>query len=218
MSTSAKLTPKGAATRERIVEAAAELVLARGVGGTSLDDIRAGTATSKSQLFHYFPGGKSELVAAIADFQTERVLDAQRPFLQSLDTWEAWEGWRDAVLAHYCSQPHWGCPIGSLVGELAGRDPVLAAQVAAHMDRWREYLAEGLERMRATGVLPTDADPQALALSTFATLQGGLLLAQTMESCEPLRAALDGALAALRHAAAGAGGQAAGRVTAGTGG
>ena len=57
--------------------------------------------------------------------------------------WEAWDGWRDAVLAHYCSQPHWGCPIGSLVGELAGRDPALAAQVAAHMDEWRELPRRG---------------------------------------------------------------------------
>src|SRR3954469_21267266 len=103
------LTRKGAATRARIVEAAADLILARGVGGTTLDDIRAGTATSKSQLFHYFPDGKRELVAAIASFQTERVLQAQRPFLDTLDTWEAWEGWRDAVIAHYGSQPHWGC-------------------------------------------------------------------------------------------------------------
>ena len=93
-----------------------------------------------------------------------------------------------------------------MVGLGAARDPVLAAQVAAHMDRWREYLADGLERMRAVGLLRADADPQALALSTFAALQGGLLLAQTMESCAPLRAALDGALAALRYAAAGADG------------
>src|SRR3954447_16849690 len=111
------LTVKGAATRGRIVEAAADLVLERGVGGTSLDDIRAGTATSKSQLFHYFPGGKSDLIAAIASFQSERVLQAQRPYLDTLDTWEAWEGWRDAVIAHYGSQPHWGCPIGALASE-----------------------------------------------------------------------------------------------------
>src|ERR1700679_2395245 len=101
MATHSKLTPRGEATRSRIVESAAELVLAGGVGGTSLDDIRAGTATSKSQLFHYFPDGKSELVGAIVSFQGQRVLDAQRPYLDSLDTWEAWEGWRDAVLAHY---------------------------------------------------------------------------------------------------------------------
>ena len=98
--TSTQLTAKGLATRARIVEAAADLVLAHGVGGTSLDDIRAGTATSKSQLFHYFPGGKSELVVAIAGFQAERVLQAQRPFLDRLDTWPDWQGWRDAVVAH----------------------------------------------------------------------------------------------------------------------
>jgi AcrR family transcriptional regulator len=89
MTTTTRLTPKGAASRARIVEAAADLILARGVGGTRLDDIRTGTATSKSQLFHYFPGGKSDLVTAIASLQAERVLDAQRPFLETLDTWEA---------------------------------------------------------------------------------------------------------------------------------
>src|SRR5215813_3442433 len=114
---STQLTAKGAATRARIVETAADLVLARGVGGTSLDDIRAGTATSKSQLFHYFPGGKNDLVAAIAAFQAERVLAAQQPFLDALDTWEAWAGWRDSVVAHYGSQPQWGCPIGALTSE-----------------------------------------------------------------------------------------------------
>jgi hypothetical protein len=40
-----------------------------------------------------------------------------------------------------------------------------------------------------------------LALSTFAALQGGLQLTQTMQSSKPLHAALDGALTALRAAA-----------------
>jgi AcrR family transcriptional regulator len=198
----ARLTPKGAATRGRIVEAAADLVLARGVGGTSLDDICAGTSTSKSQVFHYFPGGKSELVSAIASFQSERVLDAQRPFLDELDTWEAWQGWRDAVIAHYRSQPAWGCPIGALTTELIGSEPARGAELTAHMDRWRGYLEAGLRRMLASGLLGDDADPHTLALSTFAALHGGLVLTQMMASIEPLEAALDGALTALRAAAA----------------
>jgi AcrR family transcriptional regulator len=196
-----KLTSKGAATRARIVETAADLLLAHGVGGTSLDDIRFETGTSKSQLFHYFPGGKSDLVRAIAVFQSERVLQAQQPFLDTLDTWEAWQGWRDAVVAHYGSQVHWGCPIGALASELAGNDPARAAEVAAQMDRWRGYLEAGLRRMRSAGLLRADADPERLALSTFASLQGGLLLTQTMQSIEPLKAALDGALKALRASA-----------------
>lgn len=200
MTATTRYTAKGAATRERIVAAAADLVLARGVGGTSLDDIRAGTLTSKGQLFHYFPAGKSDLVTAIAAYQIERVLQAQRPHLDALDTWQSWLLWREAVVTHYGSQAHWGCPIGTLASELAGNDPAVAAEVGAHMDRWCGYLRAGLHRMRERGLLRADADPDRLALATFASLQGGLLLTQTAKSIEPLDAALEAALDAL-HAA-----------------
>lgn len=198
VATHSKLTPRGEATRSRIVESAAELVLAGGVGGTSLDNIRAGTATSKSQLFHYFPGGKSELVGAIVSFQVERVFAAQEPWLSRLADWDDWSGWRDAVLAHYGSQPHWGCPICALANELNGNDPARAAEVAAHMERWRGLLEAGVERLREAGEIGADADPRALSTAVFASLQGGLLLAASAESLEPLEAALDGALTMLR--------------------
>ncbi|HEY0279262.1 MAG TPA: TetR family transcriptional regulator C-terminal domain-containing protein [Solirubrobacterales bacterium] len=195
-----QLTARGAATRARIVESAAEQILAGGVGGTSLDDIRADTETSKSQLFHYFPGGKSELVGAIASFQAERVLGAQEPYLSRLATWEDWRGWRDAVVAHYGSQPHWGCPIGALANELIGTDPERAAEVTAHLEHWRGLLEAGVTRLRDAGELSPAADPRALSLAIFAALQGGLLLTATAESIEPLEAALDGALAMLAAA------------------
>jgi AcrR family transcriptional regulator len=196
------LTAKGAATRDRIVAAAADLILERGVGGMTLDEIRAGTATSKSQLFHYFPGGKSDLVSAIAAFQSSRVLEAQRPWIEHLDTWESWQGWRDAVVDHYRGLTHKYCSITALVNEVAPTDPQLAADVAGHADRWCELLAAGLRRMRANGLLRADADPQRLALATFATLQGGLLVMQAKDSIEPLQVALDGALVMLRAYAA----------------
>jgi AcrR family transcriptional regulator len=197
-----ELTQKGAATRERIVHAAADLVLERGAQGTSLDDIRAATATSKSQLFHYFPGGKGDLISAIGALQIERVLDAQRPHLDELDNWASWDRWRDAVLAHYSSQPHWGCPIGALTAELVRTEPDRAPAAIAHMERWRSHLEAGLARMTATGLLRADTDTRALSLSVFAALQGGLTLSAMAESIEPLQAALDGALATLRASAA----------------
>ncbi len=201
VSTNAHLTAKGAATRARIVEAAAELVLERGVGGTSLDDIGAGASASRGQLFHYFPGGKRELVGAIAEFQLQRVLEAQRPYLDSLATWEEWDLWRNAVITHYASQPHWGCPIGTLASELAGQDPQLGAELAGHLERWRGYLEAGIQRMLQAGALAPGTDPHRAGLGLFAALQGGLLLTQTYESVEPLQAALDMALAGMRSAA-----------------
>jgi hypothetical protein len=44
-----------------------------------MDDIRAQTAASKTQLFHYFPRGKNELVGEIAAVQAGRVLAASVP-------------------------------------------------------------------------------------------------------------------------------------------
>jgi AcrR family transcriptional regulator len=194
----ANLTPKGRATRARIVEATADRILARGIGGTSLDEVRADSSTSKSQLFHYFPDGKAELVRAVVSFQGERVLDVQRPVLDTLDDWPAWEEWRERVLAHYAAQHGWGCPIGSLASEAAATDPLLSAQLVDYLHGWSALLRGALERMQAAGTLRPDADPSRLATATLATVQGGLLLTQTEQALWPLEAGLDGALANLR--------------------
>lgn len=193
------LTAKGAATRARIVAAAADQVLDRGVGGTSLDDVRGATRTSKSQLFHYFPDGKHELVRAIAQFQGERVLDAQRPALDALDTWESWQAWRDAVVAHYTRVDGVrGCPVGSLTAEAAVDDPQLRDQLAAYMAGWTARLADGVRRLHAAGRIDDAADPEALATELLAAIQGGLLLSQAQGTLRPLELALDSALAHLR--------------------
>ncbi|GAA2533133.1 TetR/AcrR family transcriptional regulator [Winogradskya humida] len=192
------LTAKGAATRERIVRAATELILERGVAGMTLDEIRDGTKTSKSQLFHYFPGGKSELVAAIAGYQNSQVMAAQEPWIDRLDSWRAWQGWRDAVITHYTGLTHKYCSVSALVNEVAPTEPELSTQIAAYADRWLAQLAAGLHLMRDTKLLRSDADPDRLALAVFASLQGGLLVMQSKNNIEPLAAALDGSLAMLR--------------------
>ncbi len=48
------LTAKGQATRRRIVDTAADLMVERGVLAVSLDDVGRVTSTSKSQMYHYF--------------------------------------------------------------------------------------------------------------------------------------------------------------------
>ena len=50
----ARLTRKGQQTRERIVAAAADLILQQGVARTTLDDVRAEAGVSSSQIYHYF--------------------------------------------------------------------------------------------------------------------------------------------------------------------
>jgi TetR/AcrR family transcriptional regulator, transcriptional repressor for nem operon len=107
------LTARGAATRARIVEAAADLIYAHGVEQTSLDDVMAASGVSKSQLYHYF-ADKDALVLDVIARQTERVLDAQRPHLEALDSLPALKAWRNAIVRVNKAAQGKGCPLGNL--------------------------------------------------------------------------------------------------------
>src|SRR5438552_19009254 len=66
-------TGRGRASRERIVERAAELFAARWVAATSLDEVLAAARAGKGQLYHYFRG-RDELVAAAVGLRCAQVL------------------------------------------------------------------------------------------------------------------------------------------------
>src|ERR1700761_6263806 len=143
----AKLTPKGAATRDRIIQGASAEIRENGITAT-LDDIRARTGTSKSQLFHYFPDGREQLLLAVARFEADRVLADQQPELGALTSWPAWLAWRDTVLARYREQgPQ--CPLHALVSQLGRATPGAQAVVAQLMTQWQAQIEAGIRAMQA---------------------------------------------------------------------
>jgi AcrR family transcriptional regulator len=188
-------------TRQRIIEATGEQILASGIGGTTLDTVRAATLTSKSQLFHYFPGGKAELVREVADWEGRQLLEAQEPEIHDLGSWESWERWRTLLVEYYIGRGRWACPIGSLATQAAMTDPELASTIAESMRAWRAALAKGVQRMQGTGTVDKSADSERIATVILAAIQGGLLLSQPEGSAWPLEAALDTALAPLHRVA-----------------
>lgn len=195
------LTERGRRTRQRIIEATGEQILAAGIGGTSLDTVGAATLTSRSQLFHYFPGGKTELVREVAAWEGEQLLAAQCPEIHDLGSWESWERWRAALIDYYIGRGRWACPIGSLATQAAMVDPELERTIAAALAGWRGLLADGVRRMQAAGLVRPAADPVRIAAAILAAIEGGLVLSQPERAGWPLEAALDHALTALRASA-----------------
>ncbi|MEV6050977.1 TetR/AcrR family transcriptional regulator [Streptomyces sp. NPDC052107] len=194
-----KLTAKGRATRNRIVEGAAAVLRERGVASVTLDDVMARTSTSKSQLFHYFPAGKDELLLAVAQFEADQVIEDQQPHLGRLDSWEAWERWRDVVVERYESQGD-QCPLGSLFLQIGRSTPGARAIVIELMRRWQESLAAGIRALQATGRLPADLDVDVRAAALLAAIQGGVSILLSTGGSAHLRAALDQGIADLRRA------------------
>jgi TetR/AcrR family transcriptional regulator, transcriptional repressor for nem operon len=187
------LTARGAATRARIVEAAADLIYAHGVERTSLDDVMAASGVSKSQLYHYF-ADKDALVLEVIARQTERVLDAQRPHLEALDSLPALRAWRNAIVRLNKAIQGKGCPLGNLASELANDSEPARKRLADSFSMWRDRIENGLAKMRERGELSASADPHDLALALLSAVEGGLLLAKTTHSSRPLELSLDMAI------------------------
>jgi TetR/AcrR family transcriptional repressor of nem operon len=201
-------TEQGRATRERIVAATSRLVAERGVAATSLDDVLAATRTSKSQLYHYFED-RAELLRAVVSHNTEGVLNSVGP----LDSWKAIRAWFDALVELQAQRRgRWGCPIGSLVSQLAEADPQARKALADSFARWERDLRDGLNSLQLDGKLDRRADPGELATATMAAIQGGLLLTQAKRDPRQLAIALDAAYSNLRaHASSARDRRAAGR-------
>ena len=164
------LTARGAATRARIVEAAADLIYAHGVEQTSLDDVMAASGVSKSQLYHYF-----------AD-------------KDALDSLPALKAWRNAIVRLNKAAQGKGCPLGSLASELANDSEPARRRLADSFSMWRDRIENGLAKMRERGELSASADPHDLALALLCAVEGGLLLAKTTHSSRPLELSLDMAI------------------------
>jgi hypothetical protein len=122
------------------------------------------------------------------------VLGDQAGLLDHLDSLEAIDRWFDALVTLQEDRgARGGCPLGSLVGQLAERDEETRAALVGGFARWQEPLIGGLTRMQEEGRLRPDADVASLADVTMAAIQGGLLLSQVRRDPQPLRRALDGA-------------------------
>ncbi|MBS0247937.1 MAG: TetR/AcrR family transcriptional regulator [Proteobacteria bacterium] len=184
-------TAKGAATRRRIIETAADLVAARGVSGATLDDILADSAASKSQFYHYF-ADKDALIGEVIKLQTERVFAAQGPRLASFASMAELRLWRDAAVALSAAKKRpGGCPLGSLAYQLGARSKPARLNVQASFDAWASFFVTGLVRMQKSGELMPGADCVVLGRALLAALQGGLLLTLAAGDVKPLEIALD---------------------------
>ncbi|WP_239154744.1 TetR/AcrR family transcriptional regulator [Amycolatopsis sp. FDAARGOS 1241] len=191
-------TARGEATRARILQAAVDLMSVKGVAATTLDDVRAASGTSKSQLYHHFDD-KDALVQEVIGRKAQDLLGWHEGQLKRLNSIRGLERWRDAIVQHNALRNGaYGCPLGSLASELSDRNERARSALAEHFESWEGLIAEGLERMRVAGKLRRDADPQRLAIGLIGALQGGYLLAQTKQDVAPMKVALDMAIDCIR--------------------
>lgn len=167
--------------RDRMIASAAMLIRERGARPTAIGDVLAHSGAPRGSAYHYFPGGRNELICEAVDYAAgyvaTTIADADSS-LQMLDT--AVRLYRDGLLA---TDYRAGCPVMAVAVE-AG-DPDISTDVvqraAGAFDRWRDLISsrlvsDGVSRGRAT----------ELATLVIAALEGALVLARAGRDVAPL--------------------------------
>ena len=155
----------------------------QGVAATTIDEVLAASATSKSQFYQHFDD-KSDLVYEVINLRADEVLSWQRLRLEKVDSFRGLYQWRDAMVQR-CTLRRglWGCELGSLAAELSDTDDKARAALFEHFAEWRRLLTAALERMRDNGALVADGCRVTIALplatGLLAAVEGGYLLSQT---------------------------------------
>jgi len=177
-------TARGEASRARLVDAMRERVQRDGCGATGVGDVLADTGLPKGSLYHHFPGGKEELVAAAVtsagaqiDAAFAAVLDATPdPALAVTRLAE--------LLAVQLERSAFtrGCPVATVALETAHASDRIAGAAAGAFGTWRDRLAAHLT---AAGVPAAVAAQRAVLV--LSALEGALVLARAGRDAAPLR-------------------------------
>src|ERR1700753_3797486 len=149
-----RLTARGAATRDRIVQAAAGLMCARGVNRITLDAVIAASGVSKSQLYWHFPG-KEDLIHAVIALRGQQVLERENQRLQRLHSYRGLIRWRNALVqANSLQNGAYGCALGSMANELADRDEQAVVTLAELLGSWEDVPGAGMRPGACGGCRP----------------------------------------------------------------
>ncbi len=167
-----------------MVVSAALLIRERGAHPTAIADVLAHSGAPRGSAYHYFPGGRTQLLCEAVDYAGEYMatrLDAAPSALGALD--ELFAEYRKQLQR---SDFRAGCPVVAVAveaGDPAKPDqaqPVIE-RAAAAFARWRKVIRQ---RLIADGVPAQQAG--ALALLVLSSFEGALVIARASRDLEPL--------------------------------
>lgn len=183
-------------SRQLLVETMSELMWERGYAATSPREVRERSGVGQGSMYHHFPSKRDLALAAL-----ERNVVDLLPAASELDG----PGDPMARIEAYLMRPRAalkGCKVGRMTQDPQVReDPLLLAPVARAFTQVHASWVKVLREAVAAGGLRDDLDPERLAHTLMAVLQGGYVLAIAQQDPGPFDDARAGALDLLRAAA-----------------
>jgi TetR/AcrR family transcriptional repressor of nem operon len=170
-------------TKEKLLEAAQQLMLAKGFPATTVDEICETAGFTKGSFFHYFASkeqlGKEVLDRFYCSFQQRVYQGALR---QKSDPLQRVYGYVDRFieLSDNPESPS-GCLLGNFTQELSDTHPEIRSLCARRFAEWAATLKQDLDEAKAKYAPKAPFDTQSLAEYLIAVLQGSQILAKAKQ-------------------------------------
>ena len=173
-------------TRTRITDTAAELFRRQGMTGTGLKQIATEAHAPFGSIYHFFPGGKTELADAVIRSSGaaygEHVMAI---FAACPDLPTAIEVAFAGAAQHLIETDYTdACPIATVALEVASTNEVLRVATA---DVFTEWIENGTQCIPAAD-LPEHVRRRVI-IGFINSLEGAFVLSRALRSTEPLEAA-----------------------------
>lgn len=179
--------------RDRLIDAASELLWERGYTGTSPASIQKRAGVGQGSMYHHF-AGKAELAGSAIRRTAETMRREVQVATARADTAV---GKLHAYLDMDRS-PLLGCRLGRLMQDSEVIADAGLRGPAAEFFAWlRGWVADTIADGQRTGELLADADPAQVAALVVATVQGGYVLARAEQDEHPYLLAVRGAKKAI---------------------
>lgn len=178
-------------TKERLVEAAIEMVWQNSYSSVSVDNICHAADVRKGSFYHYFRS-KSELaVEAMEQHYQKAKVDFDNVFSSSNTPIERFEKYADLACerqkkaiekyGHVC-----GCPFASIGSEMANQDNMIREKADKVFRRHQRYYESTIRDMVAENLLPADTDILARSEEVSSYICGQMMMARVQNSLGPL--------------------------------
>jgi len=177
-------TPRSAATRTKLLDAARDVIRAQGYAATTVDDICAAAGVTKGSFFHHFPSKEQLGIAAIEQFnETASALFASAPYSTEPDPRDRVLGYIDfraGMLSREIAQ--YTCLLGTMVHEVYATHPDLRAACDQGMSEHVAELARDIEAAKRRYAPDAPWSAESIGYFMQAVLQGAFIFAKAKQN------------------------------------
>jgi TetR/AcrR family transcriptional repressor of nem operon len=173
-------------SRTRILDAAMQVIRAKGYAATSIDDLCAEAGLTKGGFFHHFKGKEDLAVAAAGHFaeMAERLF-AEAPYRRLPDPLMRLLGYVDFRIAILKgSLPQFTCLLGTMVQETYETHPAIREACDRHISAHAAEVAKDIALAREFYAPDAPWSAEGLGLYTQAVIQGAFILAKARNGPE----------------------------------